>query len=209
MADRITFAVSATPVETLTTENSTSVDVIASEVNAVLGGGGDSVDLDGFEDAAASQGYLNGSPYYVDAIHTAGGTALVSGGAKDFVFIKNTGFFYSSSSALGSPSSHAVLVVIKAEAYADTAESGWVSDTTDAGEVHFFEVAYLKPGQAIVLPLGAWATSITQFGSNKNDLSQLGTTSQYGVSRIYVKTVAAPSGAVPTDGNAVEFLAVD
>jgi hypothetical protein len=208
MADRITFAVSVTPVETLTTENSTSVDVIASEVNVTLGGGGDSVDLDGYEDAASTQGYSNAAPYYIDAIHTAGGTQCVSG-VKDFIFIKNTGYYYSSSTVLGSPSSHAVLVVIKAEAYADGTESGWVSDTTDAGEVHFFEVAYLKPGQAIVLPLGAGATSITQFGSNANDLSQLGTTSQNGVSRIYVKTVALPGGAVPSDGNAVEFLAVD
>ncbi len=207
MADRIKFRVSAMPIETLTTENNTDKDVIASEVNRILGGGGDSVSLDGYEDSASGQGYANAAPYYIDAVHTAGGTQCVSG-VKDFVYIKNTGFFYDTSTTLGAVSTHAVLVVIREEAYATATDGGFVS-SADAAEVHFYEIAYLKPGQAIVLPLGASANSITQFGSNTNDLAQLGSTSGYGQARIYVKTVAEPGGSAPSNGNAVEFLAVD
>jgi hypothetical protein len=92
------------------------------------------------------------------------------------------------------------------EAYGNGVQCGWTSDGTGAGEVHFIEIAYLKSGQAIILPVGS---GITQFGINANDFSPLGTNSQYGASRIYVKTVAAPVGGIPAKGNAVEFLAVD
>ena len=205
MADRIKFAVSAIPLETLTSENNTSHDILASEVGRSLSGSGDSIDLDGFEDAASTQGYLNAAPYYIDAVHTAGGTVCISG-LKDFVFIKNTGRFFSTTSSLGLASTHAVSVAIRVEAYQVAVESGWVLSGSGLGQIHFIEIAYLKPGQAIVLPLGS---GITQFGSNANDFSLLGSTSPSGVASVYVKTVTEPGGSVPTDGNAVEFLAVD
>jgi len=90
MADRIKFAVSATPVETLTDENSATHDIIASEVLKTLGGGGDSLSLTSYAQTAAVQGYLNATVNYSTATHAAGGTRLITSATADFIFIKLT-----------------------------------------------------------------------------------------------------------------------
>lgn len=208
MSDRIQFAVSATPIETLASENTPTgdTDIIASEVGVILGGSGDSVTLDGYEDAAATQGYLNATVNYLDITHAAGGTQIRSG-TTDFIFIKNTGHKFSSVTALGAVTTDCVMVVIKEVAYSTGVDGGFVS-SSDSAEDHFYEVAWLKPGQAIVLPAGAAINTMTQFGSNTNDLSQIGQTSAYGQERIFGRTFQS-DGSAATDGNAVEFLAVD
>ena len=206
MSDRIQFAVSITPIETLTTENSTDQDIIASEVGKSLGGGGDSVSLDGYEDVVATQGYADGAVGYLSVTHSAGGTQVRSG-ATDFIFIKNTGFKYSSASVLGAVTTDCILIVIKEVAYSAAVDGGY---QTSAGtpQDHFYEIAWLQPGQGILLPCGSSNLSITSFGSNANDLSPIGQTSGNGQARVFARTFTS-IGGLAASANALEFLAVD
>ena len=204
MADRINYSVSATPIETLTGENSVDVDVLAQEVNTTLSAGGDSVSLADYSGAVGSQGYANGAVGYLSITHSAGGTQVRSG-ATDFIFIKNTGFKYSSATVLGVVTTDCIQVVIKEVAYSNLVDGGY---QTSAGvaEDHFYEVAWLKPGQGIVLPCAASNLSITSFGSNANDLSSLGATSANGQARVFARTFTSVGG-LAASANALEFLA--
>ena len=205
MADRIKFAVSATPVETITDENSASHDILASEVLKQLGGGGDSLSLAAYNNSAANQGYLNATVNYSIATHSAGGTQL-TGIEPDFIFIKNTGYKFSSTTVLGASTTDVVIVAIKTANYETAVQDGWYTQAESAIP-HYFEIAWLQPGQAILLPLGCKNKSVTQFGSTANDLSDIGSAGQYGQSLVYVKTVVA-AGTAASSGNAVEYLAV-
>lgn len=205
MSDRIKFAASATPIETLTTENSTDKDVIASEVNKTLSGGGDSVGIANYSGAAATQGYADGTVNYLSVSHSAGGTQI-SGSGKDFFFIKNTGFKYSDATTLGAATTDCIMIVIKEVAYANLVDGGYsASDGTP--QDHFYEIAWLKPGQSIVLPLGATSLSISQFGSNAADLSKLGQTTSFGQARVFARTFLS-TGLAAASANSLEFLAV-
>ena len=207
MADRVKFAVSAIPIETLTDENSGTHDVIAGEIGKGLGGSGDSLGVANFTTlTAANQGYLNTTVNYKTASYAAGGTALTATATADFLFIKNTGHTFSSATVLGDVSTNVVIVAIQAAGYVDDAQDGWYTGA-ESSQLQFFEIAWLQPGQAIVLPLGCSNKSITQFGANTNDLANLGSSSAYGTAYIYVKTVVA-AGTVATTSNAVEFLCV-
>ena len=206
MSDRIKFAVHLTPIETITDENSGSHDIIASEVGRSLGGGGDSLGLAAYNNTAASQGYLNATVNYSTASHSAGGTRLTTMASADFIFIKNTGYKFSDATSLGVSTTDVVIVAIETLAYDNGVQSGWYTDA-DSAVPHFFEIAWLQPGQGIVIPLGCVNKSVTQFGSAANDLSNLGSSSQNGISYIYVKTVTS-TGSAASSGNAVEFLAV-
>ncbi len=209
MADRIKFAVSCTPIETLTDENSGTKDIVASEVGTSLGGNGDSINLANYSArTAAQQGYLNATVNYLDAVHTAGGVALSAGNESDFFFIKNTGYKFSSVTALGASTTDCVLVVLQIAAQVASTSGGWEkSDGTS--QVHFVELAWLKPGQAILLPNACSNLSITQFGSNANDLTALNQDSgaDSEACQIYVRTYQS-DGTAASDGNAVELLAV-
>ena len=206
MADRIKFAVRCTPIETITDENAAEHDILASEVNRSLGGGGDSVDLTSYAGTAANQGYLNAAVNYKIATHSAGGTAL-SATEGDFVFIKNTGYKFSDATTLGASTTDCVCIAIRTDDWVDGSQNGWAIGS-GTGQVHFFELAWLKPGQAIVLPLGAVKLSITQFGSNAADFTNLGEPdSQNGISEIYARTYVA-AGTAAASGNALEYLIV-
>ena len=93
MADKVTFAVSCTPQEELTNENSGTTYVIASEVNKSLGGSGTAT-CASYAGTAADQGYLNATVNYMEAIDSADTTDISSEGTATFVFIKNTLTFY-------------------------------------------------------------------------------------------------------------------
>lgn len=206
MADRIRFAVSAIPIETLTDENSGTHDVIAGEVLKQLGGSGDSLSLTAYNGTAANQGYLNATVNYSTATHAAGGTAL-SATEGDFIFIKNTGYKFSDATTLGASTTDCVIVALHTIGYSDGAQDGWYNGVGVADD-HYFELAFLKPGQAIVLPLGAKNLSITQFGDTANDFTYLNNQGgQTGISKIVVKTVVA-AGTAAASGNAVEYLVV-
>ncbi len=151
------------------------------------------------------QGYKDGAVNYSTATHLAGGTALVTAN-KDFLFIKNTGFKFSSATVLGLSTTDIVLVVIQEVAH-NTGVDGGYQTGGDADQIHFYEVAWLKPGQAVIIPCGAVKNSITQFGSNANDLSQIGENGQNGQAKIYVRTFLS-NGSAASSGNAVEYLAV-
>ncbi len=204
MADHLQITVSVAPIEELTDENSGTTKIIASEVAAVLGGSGTSVDLANFSNAADGQGYLNGTVNYHDATHSAGGVQL--GSPRDAFFIKNTGYKYSSTTALGSSTDDCVMVVLKEVAYNSGVDGGY-QNAAGSAEDHFYEVAWLKPGQAIILPLAATKLSVSQFGSNASDLSVMGQTSSSGQARVFLRTFQK-DGSAASDGNAVEYLCV-
>ena len=205
MAGKIRFAVSAVPIETLTDENSGTHDVIAGEVLKQLGGSGDSLALTAYNGTAANQGYLNATVNYSTATHADGGTKLTAT-EGDFIFIKNTGYKFSSATVLGASTTDVVIVAIKTANYDNGVQSGWYTDAA-AAVPHFFEIAWLQPGQAIVLPLGCNNKGVTQFGANANDLSNLMCPDQIGTAEVYIKTVVA-AGTAASSGNAVEYLAV-
>lgn len=210
MSDRINIKVSVTPLETLTTEQSTTTDVIASEVGAILGGEGDSINISDYSGSGAQQGFTNGAVVYLDCSRSAGGTKLSSRNNGDFFWIKNTGYKYSSATELGAVTTDCVIVTVRIDAWVTATNAGWVN-ASDAGQIHFIELAFLKPGQAVALPLGCNNLSISQFGSNAADLTSLHEESQSGqnsVCQIYVKTVQS-DGTAASANNAVEFLAVE
>ena len=110
MADKVTFAVSCTPQEELSTENSTTTYVIASEVNKSLGGSGTAT-CASYAGTAANQGYLNATVNYFEGLDSADDTDLSSESSATFIFIKNTGFTFSSATALGSSLNKALKVM--------------------------------------------------------------------------------------------------
>lgn len=212
MADRVKFSVLATPIETLTDENLQTHDIVASEVKRTLVGSGESINLTDYSNTADAQGYKDATVNYRSASHSAGGTQLTTL-IPDFLFIKNTGYKYSSGTALGQQTTDCVLVAIKIAATATPfGNGGWCdAQTNPAPEDHYIELAWLKPNQAVVLPLGAGSLSITQFGSNSYDFTPLNTlgTLNYdqGNISIVVRTYQS-NGTSATSPNAVEFLAV-
>lgn len=205
MADRIRFGVNLTPIETLIDENGGSRDIVASEVGRSLSASGESIDLDDYTNTAAAQGYLNTVVNYVSASHAAGGSSL-GNLEPDFIFIKNTGYKFSTANVLGAATTDCVMVVFRVPGYESAVNSGWATDAV-AAQPHFFEVAWLKPGQGIVLPAGGNKYGITQFGANTGDFTNLGNSTAYGEALIYVRTFLA-NGSAAASANAVEFLAV-
>jgi len=211
MADRIRFACSATPIETLTDENSGSHDILASEVKKSLYGSGESVSFDNYSGSGEQQGQTNAAPYYRSAAVTAGGTSLSTRTLGDFIFIKNTGYNYSSATALGTSSTDYVIVAAKIPAHATGTSTGGYVSGAGADRIQYIELATLKPGQAVVLPGACASFNVTQFGSNAGDLNKLNqfdAEGEDGGAQIYVKTVLAADGGLAATANAVEFLAV-
>jgi hypothetical protein len=211
MTDRLRFAVSVEPIETIVDENSGDHDILASEVNKLLAGSGDGVDLAGYGLSAAKQGQKDAAPYYVTAAVAAGGTPLNDGQVADGILVKNTGRLYSSSSVLGLASVDYILVAIRIPAGGSTPGSGGWEKGDGTSQVHFIELAFLAPGQAFALPLGASKNAITQLGSNANDLTKLNEEDTSGVdgegAEIVVKTVES-DGTLSAAAVAVEFLCV-
>jgi len=213
MADtyKVNFKVRVTPIETLEDENAGTHAHIASEIGKSFGGGGDSVALTDFNtQSAVVQGYLNQTVNYLDAVHTAIGGTLSDGYQSDFFFIKNTGYRYSSATVLGDATTDCVLVVLRIEAQSAAVKGGW-EKADGTSQDHYIELAWLKPGQGIVLPNGCRFNSITQFGSNANDLTKL---NEFNLgadgegSLIKLRTYQS-DGTAATDGNAVEYLVLD
>ena len=110
MADKVTFAVSCTPQEELSTENSTTTYVIASEVNQSLGGSGTAT-CASYDGTAANQGYLNATVNYFEALDSADNTDLSSEATATFIFIKNTGHTFSNATTLGAELSKALKIM--------------------------------------------------------------------------------------------------
>ena len=216
MADRVIFAINVTPIETVTqavtysniedsanhaTVTDNSHDVVATEIAKTFGGSGESVTLAGYAGAANLQGYSNRASNYVDASNSASGTKVTNAArANDFVFIKNTGFKFSFTTAFGDATTDCILVAAKLPAFASSSADGR-STAGGSGEIQFIELAFLAPGEAIALKLGASNKSVTQFGGTSGDLISLNSSEAL----LFVKTVES-DGTEASDGNAVEFL---
>ena len=110
MADSVQFSVSCTPVEELATENSGTSNILASEVNTSLGGSG-SATVASYAGTAANQGYLNATVNYFEGLDSSDSTDLSSETSATFIFIKNTGFTFSSATVLGASLSKALKIM--------------------------------------------------------------------------------------------------
>ena len=132
MASRVEFAVSVTPIVTMTSTDAADKDAIGSDVAKSLGG---SANVATGQEAHTTVGYGSGTVAYLDA---ATGTKTQVGAdatAYDMVFIKNTGYVYSSATVLGASSSLALDVYIEY-----SAATSWA------------KIASIPAGVAIVLP---------------------------------------------------------
>ena len=153
-SDKVQFAVSMTPLEMIgsSSEGSTQTFIVASEAYGSGGGSGEVTGLDIISGAGAGDGYDDGTRYYQSAAAIAEDNASDAAGSHDlgamdattgieFLYIKHTGFEYSSATALGVANTADVLSVL---AY--------------FGADQYVCIARLKAGEAIVLPIRSKAT---------------------------------------------------
>ena len=111
MADSVRYSVSCTPVEELTDEQGNTHSVISGEVGKTLGGEGTAV-VTNYGGTAAYQGYLNNTVNYLECIDSDDTTDISSEATASFVFIKNTGYTFSSATALGDALAKSVKVMV-------------------------------------------------------------------------------------------------
>ena len=105
MADKVNFSVHATPIETLTSQDTqTTTDILAGEVATSVGGSGTAAVTD-YQGTSAKQG-IGGSDVdpgvrnYVNAVDNSY-TQISAETAATFVYIKNTGKLFSNATTLG------------------------------------------------------------------------------------------------------------
>jgi len=91
------------------------------------------VEIEYAETGGSDDGYLNGDPFYVSVTSTSS-NAITGMTDIDFLYIKHTGYQYSSSSALSTTANSADYIEIRT-----ASASGTI-------------IAMLKTGQSIVLP---------------------------------------------------------
>ena len=116
MADRIEFTISATPIETVTSEDGASThDVMAGEVRQTVGGSGSCLVTD-YQGTDAQQGFGGaagaGVKTYREADDANNTTNISADANARFVFIKNTGYTYSTATALGAALDASVKVMV-------------------------------------------------------------------------------------------------
>lgn len=135
MASNIKYAVSATPIYTMSdAEAASDVDVIAADIAKTVGGSGSS--LCGYGNITGFKNDATGSPVYAQSSASFAGTALTIGSfaSTKFAFIKHSGFLWDDDSTLG---------------LATTAKLKICTIATIAAAT---TIAVLNPGDAIVLP---------------------------------------------------------
>lgn len=153
-SDKIQFSVSMTPAEMVgaSSEGSSQNFISASEAYGSGGGSGEVTGLDIISGGGAGDGYDDGTKFYMQAQKVAEDTAAASPATYDlgvmdattgieFLYIKHTGYEYSSGTALGAANTTDVLSVLAAF-------------TTS----QYVCIARLKAGEAIVLPIRSKAT---------------------------------------------------
>ena len=156
-SDKVQFAVSMTPLEMVgsSSEGSTQNFIVSSEAYGSGGGSGEVTGLDIISGAGAGDGYDDGTRYYQSAAAIAEDNASDAAGSHDlgamdattgieFLYIKHTGFEYSSATAFLVANTADVLSVL---AY--------------FGADQYVCIARLKAGEAIVLPIRSKATVST------------------------------------------------
>jgi len=123
MASRVEFAISATPIYSHAAGEGLASDVMATDVGHTVGGNGSVTVTWG-----TTSGYSAGSPVY----ESSGGYLTVA--SCKFIYVKHTGYAYSSSSALGAAVATTLTLTI--------------GDSSLDESV----LAVLNPGEAIILP---------------------------------------------------------
>ena len=125
MADKVRYTMHVTPIEEVTkaisytgeeqtdvlVDSSTTVEVIATEVNTTIGGSGEAA-VTNYSGSAADQGYKDKAVNYLEGIDSANTLDISAETSASFVFIKNTGYTFSSATVLGTALSKALKVMV-------------------------------------------------------------------------------------------------
>ena len=143
---RVNFAVSLTPTIVNDAGQSVSTTALDSEIAKTLGGSGivgdktagDNITM--LADGTEVTGYGSGAAAYLSS-NSSTGNGITVGDVNNITIIKNTGFEYSSSSALGDALS-------KTSSKWTTSQAVEIKDTNDSGVI----VAILYPGEAVIFP---------------------------------------------------------
>ena len=151
MADRIEFSCQATPIETLANDaGTTGPDVIASETYGNMSSSGT---ITGWTQVTGTTGttygYQNGDVTYISAAAATTPTAFPAVATIKFLYVKHTGYVYSSGTTLGASTSDYLTIRALKATDGNTVVAGSISD----GEQPI--VACLAAGQGIMLPLNA------------------------------------------------------
>ena len=157
MGDSVRYALSVNPLEEITDEQANTYSVISGEVGRNLGGSGVAAVSD-YSGAANVQGYKDNAVNYREAIDSTDATDISSEGSASFVFIKNTGYTYSSATVLGAALAKSVKVM-----------SGTTLLTLlDAGEVYV-----AKDDNAGIACTGIHVRTVDTDGSNNASAGHL------------------------------------
>lgn len=134
MASRVKYAVSITPIVTMTSTDADNHDAIGSDIGKSLGGS-DSVAVG--QETHTTIGYSDGTVAYGNAPANGGAKLQLGADATDYdmVFIKHTGYQYSSATALGSATTDNLIVYIET-----------------SGAMATYAKLTVGPGGAIVIP---------------------------------------------------------
>jgi len=150
MANKVQFNASITPIEDNTDQFGNSNFIAASECYGSLSGSGElsSITIDG--SGGATHGYDDGAALYIQA--AVGSTTAVAMSAADIVAVKNTGFQYSSASALSTTANSVDFLAV------------FIHD----GSADRY-VGTLKSGEMIVLPIRGKASMTVKVQSTDSD----------------------------------------
>lgn len=134
MASRVQFAASVTPIVTMTSDDAADHDSIGSDVGKSLGG---SAYIAVGQEVHTTVGYASGTVAYGNAPANAGAKLQLGADATayDMVFIKHTGYKYSSATVLGLATTNTLDVLVET-----TAGSAWQ------------KICSIPAGGAILLP---------------------------------------------------------
>lgn len=157
MGDSVRYAISVNPLEEIADEQANTYTVISGEVGRSLGGSGVAAVTD-YSGAADVQGYKDNAVNYREAIDSTDATDISSEASASFVFIKNTGFTYSSATVLGTALTASVKVMIATT----------LISVLDAGES-----IVLKDDNAGIACTGIHVRTVTTAGANDTNLGHL------------------------------------
>lgn len=143
---KVQFAVSMTPAITIGASQAVATSALDVEVSKTLGGSGIVGDttagdnLTMLADGEEVTGFESGDPIYASS-NAGTGTGITVTDANNIAFFKNTGFAYSTTSALGD-------ALTKTSGKWTTNEAVEIKITNDSGVI----LAQLYPGEAVIFP---------------------------------------------------------
>ena len=142
---KVVWSVSATPKVTVDAVNGASMETVSihENIRKTLGGSGE-VTNDGAIDFG---GVTDGAANYLQC--TSGGVNIGDGDTR-FIWVKHTGYVWSSASALGAATTDDVNIFIDAE-----------------------HIATLQPGEAWIIPLPETSSTATNFIAKRGGSSDL------------------------------------